>query len=84
MMDETEGTRRAMQAAINADAEERQATEAKYGQVWNTQELSADFEVIGFAAPLIVVNRKSDGVKGSLMFQHSPRYYFSFAPDKVS
>jgi hypothetical protein len=79
-MDETEGTRRVMQAVVNADAEERKATEEKYGQVWDTQELGRDFEVLGFAAPFVVVKRKADGVKGSLMFQHSPRYYFSFTP----
>lgn len=79
-MDETEGTRRVMQAVVNADAEERAETEKKYGQVWNTKELGEEFEVLGFAAPFVVVRRKSDGVKGSLMFQHSPRYYFSFTP----
>jgi len=39
-----------------------------------------EFEAIGFAAPLIVVRRRADGVKGSLMFQHSPRFYFKFEP----
>ena len=33
-------------------------------------------------APLVVVRRKSDGVKGSLMFQHSPRFYFGFEPHR--
>ena len=36
--------------------------------------------VIGFSAPLVVVSRKSDGQKGSLMFQASPRFYFGFEP----
>jgi hypothetical protein len=31
-------------------------------------------------APLVVVRRKADGVKGSLEFQHMPRYYFGFQP----
>jgi hypothetical protein len=80
-MDTTEEIRRAMQAEINAAAAERAATETKYGQVWSTQELQEDFDVLGFAAPLIVVRRKSDGIKGSLLFQHSPRYYFGFAAE---
>lgn len=42
---------------------------------WNTQELQEDFEVIGFLAPFVVVKRKSDGVRGTLMFTHSPRLY---------
>ena len=33
-------------------------------------------------APLIAVRRKSDGVKGSLMFQGSPRFYFGFEPHR--
>jgi hypothetical protein len=31
-------------------------------------------------APLVVVRRKPDGVKGSLEFQHNPRLYFTFRP----
>lgn len=80
-MDETEGTRRELQAAVNSTAEARAETEEKYGQVWDTTELTRDFEVLGFAAPFVVVRRRSDGVKGSLMFQHSPRLYFRFKED---
>jgi hypothetical protein len=67
-----------MTAVINSDQRERQGLEAQYGRVWNTQELSNDFEVQDFAAPFVVVKRKSDGKLGSLMFQHMPRYYFNF------
>ena len=80
-MDTTENTRRELQAALNTTAHpERAATEAQYGQCWSTDELTRDFEVLGFAAPLVVVRRRADGVKGSLMFQHSPRLYFRFEP----
>ena len=34
--------------------------------------------MIGFMAPFIGVERKSDGQKGSIEFQHSPRFYFNF------
>jgi hypothetical protein len=44
--------------------------------------LGEDFEVLGFMAPLVVVKRKSNGRKGSLYFQHSPRYYYGFEDDK--
>ena len=81
MPDETEPIRRARLAEINAEPGIREALEAQYGHVWDTAQLSQDFEVIGFMAPLVVVRRKADGVKGSLEFQHNPRYYFSFAPD---
>ena len=51
-----------------------------HGQVWDTRELAHDFIVLGFLAPYIVVQRRSDGVKGSLEFQHMPRFYFNFQP----
>lgn len=80
-MDETEDIRRELVNEINADPSGRQALEAKYGQVWDTDQLRQDFEAIGFMAPFIVVRRKSDGKEGSLMFQHNPRFYFSFTED---
>ena len=80
MPDPTEPFRRQRLAEINSQPGSREALEAQHGQVWNTEELSRDFEVIGFMAPLVVVRRKSDGVKGSLEFQHSPRIYFNFSP----
>ncbi len=78
MSDPTETVRRELVAEINAEPGSREALEALHGQVWNTEELSRDFEVLGFGAPVIAVVRKSDGVKGSLFFQHRPRFYFNF------
>lgn len=80
-MDESEDARRALLPEINLAPGSREALEAEHGQVWNTQELSQDFEVKGFMAPFVIVRRKSDGKMGSLMFQHSPRHYFSFRID---
>ena len=81
MHDETETIRRHEAAAINADPGSREALEAMQGQVWDTKELQRDFDVTGFMAPLVVVRRKSDGVVGSLKFQHNPRFYFDFKAD---
>ena len=66
------------QVVSNDKEAERKRLEALHGQVWNTEELSREFDVIGFAAPFVVVRRKSDGMKGSLEFQHSPRFYFNW------
>ncbi len=74
----TESIRRERLAEINAEPGSREALETQHGQVWDTQELSHDFTVQGFMAPLVVVKRKSDGMSGSLEFQHRPRFYFSF------
>ena len=78
MTDPTEPIRRERLAKINAEPGSREALEAVYGQVWDTQQLTEDFEVIGFLAPLVVVRRRVDGVKGSLEFQARPRFYFNF------
>jgi hypothetical protein len=82
MTDQTESIRKQMIGEINAQPGSREYLEAKHGQVWNTTELGRDFDVIGFAAPLVVASRKSDGQKGSLYFQHSPRFYYGFEPHK--
>jgi hypothetical protein len=82
MQDITENIRREAVQIINTNAPtEREQVEKLYGQVWNTEELSRDYSVLGFMAPFVVVKRKSDGAKGSLMFQHSPRFYFNFRED---
>jgi len=80
MIDETEAIRREMVATINAAPGSRPDLEAKHGQVWDTSQLQEDFQVIGFLAPLVVVRRRSDGVRGSLMFQNDPRFYYGFSP----
>jgi hypothetical protein len=80
MSDPTEAIRRQRVAEINAEPGSREALEAQYGQVWSTDEMSEEFEAIGFMAPLIVVRRRMDGRNGSLEFQHTPRFYFNFLP----
>ena len=81
MSDPTETIRRSMVQQINMDAGERERLEAQHGQVWDTTELQADFDVFGFVAPLIVVRQRSTGRMGSLFFQHQPRFYWGFSPD---
>lgn len=81
MLDATESFRRERLIEINLTPGSRQALEAKHGQVWTADEMQQDFDAVGFAAPLIVVRRKSDGVRGSLEFQHDPRFYFNFVAE---
>ena len=81
MDDVTETIRRERLVEINAAPGSREALEAVHGKVWTTDELREEFEVVGFMAPVCVVRRRSDGRKGSVEFQHSPRYFFGFVPD---
>jgi len=69
-----------VEARYQEQGQTRQELEREFGQVWDTSELQRDFEVEGFGAPFVVVRRKSDGQRGSLEFQHMPRFYFSFTP----
>ena len=81
-IDQIENIRRNLAAEINSRAAERTDLETRHGRVWNSAELVNDFEVLEFAAPFAVVKRKTDNQLGSLVFQHHPRYYFSFKEDK--
>ena len=85
--DETEDLRRKRMAVVNGAVEsqdqiaERKRLEAQQGQVWDASQLAHEYEVLGFMAPYVVVRRRSDGHKGSLEFQYSPRFYFNFVAD---
>jgi hypothetical protein len=81
MNDPTESLRRDLVKEINAEPGRREKLEQRHGQVWNSQELQRDFEVLGFMAPFVVARRRSDGTRGSLMFQADPRFYIGWAPD---
>lgn len=76
----TENLRMALARDINVERAEREALEKQWGQVWDTQQVQADFQIHGFGAPFVSVTRRADGTKGVLTFQHLPRYYFAFQP----
>lgn len=59
--------------------EVRKCLEGKYGQVWDSYTLARDFEVIQFTPPLVTVRRKADGVMGTVIYQHDPRFYWGFS-----
>jgi hypothetical protein len=49
-------------------------------ETMTTAQMQEQYEVLGFAYYMCVVKRKSDGVKGTLDFDHSPRVYYNFQP----
>ena len=85
MTDATETYRRAAVQAINAHAPQgddaRAVLTEEFGQVWDTTEVQRDYKVLGIMAPFILARRKSDGVLGTMLFQHNPRFYYSFEPE---
>ena len=80
--DVTEAMRREMLAWINREPQTIEELRYRHGAAWSTATLVQDFEVLGFAAPLVVVKRRIDGQLGSLFFQHQPRVYFGWQSDK--
>ena len=80
--DLTEDIRKDLVYEINEEPLDRSGLEFLYGKVWDTKELSESFEVLGFLAPFVEVREKSSGLRGSLEFQHNPRFYFNFIVDK--
>jgi hypothetical protein len=87
MVDETEDIRRFMVGAINSVLSEYEDERLKelveswgIDNVWDTEGVQRDFEITSFFAPYCFARRKSDNVKGTLQFSHSPRFYFDFTP----
>ena len=81
MSDPTENVRRQMTASINAVEGSREYLEERHGAVYDTKQMQEIFQPLSFAAPLIVVQKRDTGEKGSLFFQHEPRFYFSWQPE---
>jgi hypothetical protein len=78
MHHDTEDARRALIDDMPAELMDRVNSGE---QVWTTEQMRDDFTVLGFQAPFVVVTRKADGARGSLMFTHQPRFYFAWQPD---
>lgn len=88
MFDPTEDARRTLVHIVNSvlSPDEQQRYHElclQFGEenVWNTAEVQCKFEITGFLAPFCMARRKSDNVKGTLEFCHSPRFYFDFRPE---
>ncbi len=67
-----EGIRKFEQAIINS------TDGVPPGPTWTTETLIREFEALRFAAPYVVVRRRSDGKVGSLLFRHEPRLYWGW------
>lgn len=75
MSDPTEGIRRQMVGQMDVALE---AAIDRGETPMTTEAMRRAYEVVGFLAPFVMVNRKSDGARGTLMFTHNPRWYFGW------
>ena len=73
--------RQEMTKQFNENPRTKEELAKEYEGVWDMEELRKEFDVSGFLAPFVSVTRKSDGVKGTMMFQHDPRYYFDWTAE---
>ena len=78
MSDPTENIRRDLVAELNSHETTKAELERKHGRIWTTEQMRDEFEPLGFMAPFILVRRRCTGERGSLLFTHSPRFYFSW------
>ena len=78
--DHTEEMRRFAMKEMAKKSASYEKLVAHYGKdnVWTSKQVMKTFEVTSFMAPYCTCVRKSDGQVGSLIFQHSPRFYFNF------
>jgi hypothetical protein len=63
---------------------EKTELEELYGEVLTTAEAVQKYEFVAFCAPFVEVRRRSDGQSGTLEFQPSPRFYYSFVAFSAS
>lgn len=80
---EAEARRHQLAEAICSLSKDRLQLEQENGQVWDEPRLARDYEVIGKIIPFVIVIERVSGLRGTLLFQDSPRYYFSFSTTRI-
>ena len=75
--------RNVLQQGLNMDPQSRDELEATVGEVWDEDELSQEFEILGFRPPFAMVKRRFNGARGTVLYQDDPRYYFNFEQDRI-
>lgn len=78
LTEETAEERAKLEAEVNATPCTLEELQRKYGQVWTVEQVEAQFEIEAFCPPLACATRRADGVRGTLVYQHCPRYYWSW------
>ena len=68
---------------ITAKLEEKIVELVSPPRYLTTKEMQELYTVESFCAtfPFVIVRRKADNAKGTLQFQHMPRFYFNFVKE---
>jgi len=51
--------------------------------VFDTDEIRSEFEILGFKKPFALAVNKTTGIRGTFLFQDNPRFYFGWSADRV-
>lgn len=78
--DPTLEKRQQRSAEINAEPKTRIELGLIWGEVLDHLELRAKYNQFFFANPVLLCRRKSDGARGTWLYQYSPRFYFRWLP----
>ena len=81
MIDETETIRRQMVAEINANPGAERNLKPSTARSGTRAKCRTISRCSAFSLRLSSCSRRSDGVRGSLMFQNDPRLYYGFSPE---
>jgi hypothetical protein len=82
IFDPTFKMRQRWNAQINDCVRSREDLEEIWGQAIDHMELRKSYNQFFFCNPVLVCRRKSDGQRGTLLYQYSPRLYFRWLPFK--
>ena len=77
-MERRERHREEVERQINEHPKTRAELETQVGKAWDWDEVNREFDLLGDIGPYALVVRRSDGAEGSLIFQRTPRLYWSF------
>ena len=82
MPDNTEAPRRDLAREINANPLSRESLERAHGQVWDSAELTQDFDVEGFAGVKVEapIRRRPKTADLALMKRQAPRAALPYPP----
>ena len=74
---------RMLDKIINTEPRSEEAFTTAGEEVWNTEEVQKEFEILGFKKPFALAIRKSDGARGTFLFQTMPKLFFSWSQERV-
>lgn len=74
---------RMLREVMNRTPCSREELLAVVAEVYNREQVEERYEVLGFRAPFAMVRERSTGQMGTMLFQHEPRFYFSYSRDRM-